>query len=259
MGFEWVNLLFAAYEWWHVYLMDPDTGKPCGCDEFVKPGMLELGVPVPLYDELLLLATPGHQVGCLVQNIRLISEALGLGAWVFCGLVDDAVLGGYPEVAKNPNKILSSSGLPGIKEAAVVPSPQFPTAESVCRYVHDVRYKRGAHFSKEDNWAIRNQAPYKPEVMQAILEDPNIKISEWAYEAAVKTVEYIVNKWGVCPAFTNPIQCQFTAQIHHLDVDYYRTMHAGAGDGNEPFMLTNQTLNHFRDWHPGEPDPYSSR
>jgi hypothetical protein len=191
---------------------------------------------------------------------------------VFCGLVDDAVLGGYPEVAKglgfqfierdpakNPNKILSSSGLPGIKEAAVVPSPQFPTAESVCRYVHDVRYKRGAHFSKEDNWAIRNQAPYKPEVMQAILEDPNIKISQWAYDAAVKTVEYIVNKWGVCPAFTNPIQCQFTAQIHHLDVDYYRTMHVGAGDGKEPFMLTKQTLNHFRDWHPGEPDPYASR
>ena len=191
---------------------------------------------------------------------------------MFCGLVDDAVLGGYPEVAKglgfqfierdpvkNPNKILTSSGLPGIKEAAVVPSPQFPTAESVLRYVHDVRYKRGAHFSKEDNWAIRNQAPYKPEVMQAILDDPNIKISEWAYEAAVKTVEYIVNKWGVCPAFTNPIQCQFTAQIHHLDVDYYRTMHAGAGDGNEPFLLTNQALNHFKDWHPGEPDPYASR
>jgi hypothetical protein len=272
MGFEWFNLLFAAYEWWHVYLMDPDTGKPCGCDEFVKPGMLELGVPVPLYDELLLLATPGHQVGCLVQNIRLMCEALGLGAWVYCGVIDDAVLGAYPEVAKglgfqymerdpakNPNKIATSIGLPGIKEAAVVPSPQFPTAESVCRYVYDVRYKRGAHFSKEDNWAIRNQAPYKPEVMQAILEDPNIKIADWAYEAAVKTVEYIVNKWGACPAFTNPIQCQFTAQIHHLDVDYYRTMHTGAGDGKEPFMLTNQTLNHFRDWHPGEPDPYASR
>ena len=62
--------------------------------------MLEVPCPVPVYDQLLLMATPGHQVGCLIQNLRLAAEAMGLGAWVFCGTFSDLILGGYPDIAK---------------------------------------------------------------------------------------------------------------------------------------------------------------
>lgn len=270
LGFEWFNLLFAVYEWWHLYLTDPDTGEPCGCGEWVKPGYLEMGVPAPLYDELLLLATPGHQVGCLVQNIRLACEAMGLGAWVFCGVINEALLGAFPDVAtglgakfverdpaKNPLKVFTSYGLPGIKEAMVVPSPQFPTPESAVKYAYEARYRRGSHFSQEDNWALRNGAPYKPEVMQEILNHPNIKIADWAYEAVLKTIEYIVDKWGAAPAFVNPLQGQFTAQVHHLDLDFYRKYHVTLPGEQEPFMVTKQIKDHFKTWHPGEPDPYA--
>ena len=40
----------------------------------------------------------------------------------------------------------------------VVPSPQYPTAESATTEVYEMRYRRGAHFATEDNWALRNQA-----------------------------------------------------------------------------------------------------
>lgn len=269
LGFEWVNLMLAAYEWWHMYLMDPETGEPAGCGEWVKPGQLEMGIPLPGYDELLVI-THGHQVGCAVQNIRLASEALGLGAWVFCGYVDDVILGGYPQIAKglgfrymerdvnkNPNKVLTSIGLPGIKEATVTPSPQFPSAEDMVMYVKEVRYRRGAHFSREDNWGIRNKAPFKPEVMKEILEHPRIQISDWVEEAVIATVEYIADKYGCAPAFTNPIQAQFTAQVHHVDLDFYRKYHTTNG-GTEPYGITPRILEHFKRFHKGEPDPYAS-
>jgi hypothetical protein len=270
LGFEWFNLMLPFYEYDHMYLTDPETGEPCGVGEWIKPGKLEVGVPVTLYDQLLLMATPGHQVGCLVQNLRLAAEALGLGAWVFCGTFSDLILGGFPDIAKglgckyierdparNPNKVMTSYGLPGVKEAVVVPSPQFPTAESVMKYVYEVRYQRGAHFSKEDNWALRNKAPYKAEVMKEILNHPKIKYEDWTYQAVLKTVEYIVDKWQVCPAFVDPLQAQFTAQVHHLDLDFYRKFHMTTPGDQEPFMITNQIKDHFKTWHPGDPDPYS--
>jgi hypothetical protein len=267
LGFEWTNVLFSAYEWWHMYLTDPETGEPAGCKEWIKPGMLEMGVSIPSYDELLVLAH-GHQVGCLVSNIRLACEALGLGAWVFCGFVDELILGGIPSIAKglgfkymerdankNPNKVMTSIGLPGIKEACVAPSPQFPTAKDMCDYVCNIRYRRGSIFAREDNWALRNQAPYRPDVMKQLIEHPRTHIADWVREAVQATVEYIVDKYGCAPAFTNPIQAQFTAQVHHVDVDYYRKFYSFNG-GKEPYAMTPQIFGHFKSYHKGEPDPY---
>src|SRR5579875_1890881 len=225
---------------------------------------------MPFYDQLLLMATPGHQVGCLVQNLRLAAEAMGLGAWVFCGTFSDLILGGYPDVAtglgfkyverdpaRNPNKVLTSYGLPGIKEAMVVPSPQYPTPESAATEVYQMRYRRGAHFATEDNWVLRNKAPYKPQVMEEILSHPKIKYQDWTREAMLKTVQYIVDKWGACPAFVNPVQAQFTAQLHHLDLDFYRKFQVTMPGDEEPFMVSPQIKAHFQQWHKGEPDPYA--
>jgi len=271
LGFEWFNLLMPFYEYDHFYLSDPETGEPCGTEEFIKPGMLEVPCPVPVYDQLLLMATPGHQVGCLIQNLRLAAEAMGLGAWVFCGTFSDLILGGYPGVAKgigfkyverdparNPNKVLTSYGLPGIKEAMVVPSPQYPTPESATNEVYEMRYRRGAHFATEDNWALRNKAPYKPQVMEEILGHPKIKYQDWTLEAMLRTVRYIVDKWGACPAFVNPVQAQFTAQLHHLDLDFYRKFQVTLPGDEEPFVINPQIKAHFQQWHKGEPDPYAN-
>jgi len=38
--------------------------------------------------------------GSMVQNIRLAAEAMGLGAWIFCGFFDDILMGAYPDIAK---------------------------------------------------------------------------------------------------------------------------------------------------------------
>lgn len=265
VGVEWFNLLLSSYEWSGFYLMDPDTDKPCGVDEWIRPGFLEVGFPVPVFDELALMLH-SSQAACAVQNIRLACEALGLGAWPVGSYADDMVLGAYPDISTglgfsflerdpdtNPSKTATCLGLPGVKEPIVVPSPQFPTARSAVEYVRDVRYSSGGQLSRDGNWDERVGGPFTSEAMQSILEHPKAHIPDWAVDAAVATVEYIVAKYGCCPAYVSPVRAKFSAQVHHVDQDYYRRFQTGNG---EPYAITPAIREHFATWHPGEPDPW---
>lgn len=268
VGFEWFNMLLTSYEWSGFYLMDPTTNKPCGVDEWIRPGFLEVGFPIPVFDELALLLH-ASQVGCVVQNIRLAGEALGLGVWPMGAYADDMLLGAYPEVAtglgfhfaerdpkQNPQQTATCLGLPGVKEPVVVPSPQFPSAKDAVRYVKELRYLPGGHLSREANWAEHNLGPYKADVLEAILEEPKTYIPDWVEAAAIATVEYIVDHYGCCPAYVSPVRAKFSAQVHHVDIDYYRRYHASwpaASPDGEPYAMTQEILKHFETWHGASP------
>lgn len=264
VGREWFNLLLTSYEWSGFYLMDPDTSKPAGCEEFIAPGFLEVGFALPVFDELALLMH-ASQAACVVQNVRLAAEALGLGAWPVGSYADDLLLGAYPEVAKglgfsflerepdrNPAKTVTCLGLDGVLEPVVVPSKQFPTAASAVEHVRDLRYRAGAHLSRDDSWARRNHGPFTEPVLEEILEHPRTHLSDRTIDAAVRTVEYIVDKYGSCPAFVSPVRAKFSAQVHHVDTGWYRKFQVGDG---HPYAVTPAVEDHFRDWHPGTPDP----
>ncbi len=261
VGLEWFNQLLTSYEWSGFYLMDPDSNEPAGCAEWIRPGFLEVGFPVPVFDELALLLHMG-QVGCIVQNIRLASEALGLGAWTTGSYADDLVLGAYPELAQglgfsfltrdaatNPSATSTCVGLAGVKEPVMVPSPRFPDAASAVRYVRELRYQQGGSLAPPEGPAT---SPYQPAVMEEVLHHPRAQVSDWAEEAAIATVEYLVAKHGCCPAYVNPVRAKLSVQVHHVDASFYRAF--GVGNG-EPYALTPAILEHFGTWHPGMPDP----
>lgn len=264
LGLEWFNLLLSSYEWSGFYIQDPDTGKPAGCDEWIRPGFLEVGFPVPVFDELALMLH-SSQAACVVQNIRVACEAMGLGAWAVGSYADDMILGAYPEVARglgfsflerdndrNPSKTVTCLGRPGVIEPVVVPSPRFPNAAAAIKYVKELRYQRGAQLSREENWDERNAGPYKPDTMREILEHPKAHIPDWVEAAAIQTVDWIVKKYGACPAYISPVRAKFSVQVHHVDPDFYRRYQTGDG---QPYAVTPAIQNHFAAWHPGENDP----
>ena len=265
VGLEWVNLLLSSYQFGGFYLQDAETNKPAGCDQWIRPGFLEVGFPIPIFDELALMQH-ATEVACVVQNIRLACETIGLGAWAMGGYSDDLLLGAYPEVAtgmgfsfldrdpaRNPSKTATCQGLPGILDARMAPSRTFPTAEALVRNVVDMRYRRGAHLAPVDNWGERNNGPFTDEVREQVLQHPRAHIPDWVVEAAIDTVRYIMEKYGSATSHINPVRAKFSCQVHHVDLNYYRRFHTG---GEEPYMATPQLLSHFRDWHPGAPDPY---
>lgn len=267
VGLEWFNLLLSSYEWSGFYLQDTDSGKPAGCDEWIRPGFLEVGFPIPIFDELALMMH-ASQAACVVQNIRLACEALGLGAWPMGSYADDFVLGAYPEISQglgcsflerdpdtNPSKTFTCLGLPGVKEPVVVPSPQFPTAQDAITYVKELRYQHGAPLAADANYTERAGGPYRPEVMREILEHPKTHIADWVEAAAVQTVEWIVDRYGVCPAWVSPMRAKFSVQAHHVDTGFYRRFQTG---DDQPYALTPAVIDHFATWHPDQPDPTRS-
>ncbi len=275
VGLEWFNQLLTSYEFSGFYLMDPDTNEPAGCKEWIRPGFLEVGFPIPAFDELALMLHAG-QVGAIVQNIRIATEAMGLGSWMTGSYADDLVLGAYPEIAKglgfsflsrentlNPTSTMTCQGLEGIKDAVMVPSKRFPKPLDAIKYVADLPLIQGrslqgtrlqglgsqsSSLDNEQNNSGFNQVPYQDQVFDTILKTPKAYISDWVIEAAVKTVEYIVNKYGCAPAFINPMRAKISVQVHHVDKGFYEKFNIK--NNSVAYGLTEAITSHFDNWHP---------
>ncbi len=257
LGREWVNLLLSSYHFSGFYIEDPRGNKPAGVDQWIRPGFLEVGFPMPVFDELVLMSH-SSQVAAVVQNMRLACEALGLGGWAMGTYADDMVLGGYPDVAKglefsfmdrdldnNPSRTATCLGKQDLFEAVCVPSPWFPDGESAIRHVLQNRYESQGVLSRESNWAESAGGPFKKEVLEKILEHPRVHMPDWVIDAAKDTIDYIVAEYGIAPANISPVRAKFSLQVHHIDEDYYKQYHEGA------FPLTDQITSHFDNWHGG--------
>lgn len=260
LGLEWFNLLLSSYHFSGFYLQDVKGNKPAGCDQWIRPGFLEVGFPLPVFDELVLMMH-ASQVAAVVQNMRLACEAMGLGGWTLGNYADDMVLGAYPDVAqglgfqfmdrepdRNPSKTATCLGLESVFEAVCVPSPWFPDAKSAIERVIAKRYAPSGVLARQNNWAAASGGPFKPDVMEHILEQPNVYIPDWVTDAAIETVDYIVREYGAAPAYISPVRAKFSLQVHHLDEAYYKQFYEGAG---RPFMMTDAIERHFDDWHQG--------
>lgn len=264
LGREWFNLLLSSYQFGGFYLEDVNTNKPAGCDQWIRPGFLEVGFPLPVFDELVLVLHIS-QCGAIVQNMRLAVEALGLGGWPMGNYSDDMLLGAYPEVAQglgfsfiereletNPSRTTSCLGLQDVLEAVCVPSPWFPNARSAVEHVVATRYRPHGVLSRQENWAAESGGPFNEETLQQILEHPKSHIPDWVVDAATDTAGYIAEQFGCVPAYINPVRAKFSMQAHHVDQEYYRKFHSG---GEQPYLLTEQIRSHFEKWHGGVSDP----
>lgn len=258
LGLEWFNLLLAAYEWWGFYLQDPETEKAAGCEQWIKPGFLEAPLPIPTFDELVLMLHSA-QVGAAVQNVRLAAETMGLGVWPVGTYADDFLLGAYPEVARglgfsflerrgpNPTKTFSCIGLEGVLEPVAVPTKRYPEARAAVEYVRQLRYGPGGALSSVGGEEAAAAGPaLRQEKLREVLETPQAWISDWAVEAAVATVEYIAEKYGVCPAFISPVRAKYSCQVHHIDIGFYEAI-----QGPNPWVITEAIRRHFAVWHGG--------
>lgn len=259
LGKEWVNLLLSSYHFLGFYLEDVNGNKPAGCDQWIRPGFLEVGFPIPVFDELVLMLHTA-QVGAVVQNMRLACEALGLGGWTMGNYSDDMLLGAYPEVAaglgfsfierdldRNPSRTASCTGLKDVLEAVCVPSPWFPTAKSAVDHVMAARYGAKGVLSREENPAESAGGPFKAETHARIMEHPKAHIPDWVVDAATDTISYIAQNYGCAPAYISPVRAKFSLQVHHIDEAYYQKFHAGP-DGR-PYLITEQIRKHIETWH----------
>jgi hypothetical protein len=256
VGFLYFSFLLNFFDFWHLYFVDDQTGEPAGVGEWVREGMLEFPVTIATYDWFI-FQVETYPAGASVQNMRLAAEAMGLGNWVFCGYFDDVLMGAYPNVAQGlkfrcepPNEkaplatgALKIFGKEGIKEAQYVPSPRFPDGESIIKFHLEEKYGEGHCMSPgTDNWMLARKGPFNEQTLKAILEHPRCQVSNYAIDASIAFIDYCVDRYGQCPPYINPMQCNFGGVVHHVDEEFYEKNYDGTS-------LTPQIREHMQRWH----------
>jgi hypothetical protein len=257
VGWLYFSVMLNLFDAWHLYFVDDATQEPAGVGQWVGEGKLEFPVAISQIEQFI-FQVETYPPGCQVQNMRLAAEAMGLGSWVFCGYFDDILMGAFPDVARGlgmrheplntkapaASGALKIFGVEGVKEATYVPSPRYPDGRAVMTQMMEEKYGHGQTMSRgDDNWMLTHGGPFKPEVIREIANHPDVRVSDWAVDACVAYVDYCVEKYGQCPVYFNPMQCNFGAVIHHLDEAFYQRYYAGGGS------LTPQIREHLQVWH----------
>jgi hypothetical protein len=250
MAFEQANLLLSLPEWFGWYFVDAD-GTPSVSEQFCRDHNLNTPVPLKDYEELCLHASD-YVCGFSLSNMRLGAEALGLGAWIFCGYSEDLVLGGIPEVSKglgfHYNKQDGKQyyvGLRGVIEGYGYPAPWWRSVDELIEKVYNARYNsQGIFFGDKGSYysCSIEHGPYKPEVRDAIRSHPRVRIPDWCVDFAKLTVKYFVEKYGRWPVYHSALHQQHQCQFHHVDTDFYDKFHL-------PGYMNERIRGHDANWH----------
>lgn len=232
------SALINFMDCWHMYFIDEwNGGRPAGMEKFIREGMLELGTSIAA-EEQLIFQVESYPTGMQIQNIRLASEAMGLGNWVYCGFNPEILFGAMPEISRglgfhveapNPKAPISTGqikvfGVKDVKEATYVPSPRYKSAEQLVTAWYDEKYGQGGVLHDGPTNYLRSVgSPWKADTAEQILKDRRTRPSEWVKEALVSFIDYCVKTFGQWPVTYNPMQAHFGAVIHNIDEDFYDT------------------------------------
>lgn len=235
-----INMYFSAFEHMHWLVIDEQTGQPAGLEEWAKPGLLELPITERQFEENL-LRMADYQMGMLIQNLRLTSEALGLGCWVFGGFCQELLMGGFRPVAKGLGFRYKTyggrkhfTGIPRLLEGFGLPAPWHSSLEELVDKVLSLRQSK-----------IHVHGPHKPEVSKTIIDHPRLKVPSWCVDAAKALVKYFFERYGRYPVHFSPYQMGLNAQVHHIDEEFYQRYCL-------PGYISPWHKGHFNQWHSEE-------
>jgi len=266
-----VNILFHYFEYERVPIIDDNTGQLADQNGVMKrlvdKGILSSQIPMTM--DLLdraIGAVAGVVVGTSVQNVRLISEAIGLGDWIFGGIYDYTIMGAFapqfrgleeagavvcqpPEKSKRiwPYKVgiknvkMSFSIIEGCKDSSYKNGRELVEAFLDIKYG---KYKEPNNLEYDGIWSPNrdpNLVAWKRDIYEMLRRDEKIKVKEDIKEAVISFIDYSVAKYGMFPR-VDPIWIPMAIQVHHLDIDFYKKYY-------KEEVLTENILRHFEIWH----------
>jgi hypothetical protein len=267
-----VNLLFHIIEYERSYVIDEGTGELADHSGAVRRliDRGELTAQIPVTIDMLdkaSVAVAGVVVGTSIQNMRLMGEAMGLGVWIFGGIVDYAVMGAlepsYMGLAEAgavvcpppgtgriwPYKV----GIRGYKMSLSIvkdcPDSPYKSGEDLVNAFLEIKYGRYREpngIEYEGIWSPRrdpSSTPWKPRIYEEIRN--RVGVRDEVKEAVVSIVDYIAEKYGSFPR-VDPIWIPMVAQAHHLDVGFYAKYYREG-------ILTEKIIRHFEIWHGDQP------
>ena len=219
-------------------IIDDRTGKPAGCDKWIKSGWLS-GPEAPLSTiEIMLCISNGVVTGGMMQNMLLTMAGMGLGGLPFDGFAPIFILGGTPLARGLGFRFVTDKrGLPNPVGKDGVFEPLCPPYKSMDEAVDTIvneKFGNGGILTEEK----RRIGPYKDfRSFKNELET----LPEGAIACTKAILNYAYETYGRFPVNCDTITIPIAVQAHHVDTEFYEKYIS--------LPLPEAIRNHMKSWH----------
>jgi hypothetical protein len=212
-----------------VFVDDYNFFLPCGCEKWVRSGFLnrEIRLPLSLYGK----GRTEYESLLLLQNLALLGQAMGLGAWIHAAFAPPILFGGFPEIgpgldfrfhkprrlplrpypAGTPNPV----GLDGLLQAYC--PPYFKDMDAAIDAQLAEKYGPGGKYTDPRFYGQTMSADLTSRFLQ---EAPHVEPGVLDCVRAI--CRYIHRTYDRFPAHANAIDSSGVwIQFHHVDLDFY--------------------------------------
>ncbi len=245
---DWIGWLAAR-----VHLAPAIPYQPIGGVRRVRSGFVNPDIPIPL--GLVRTFLSDHESFFLTQNLMLLAEGMGLGAWIHVTTPGAYLFDGQggkvgpglgfrmhtpekkwrrwpPLPASQPNPV----GIDGVLEGLC---PPYVTVDEAIDQVLEQKFGPGGAYG---NSGIFDRAYRRPADGRAFLSDGD-RYSTGAIEYTREVCHYIYDTYGRFPAHVDAFYQPGTwLQLCHVEVEYYERFF-------DPALFRRQAEHDAR-WHP---------
>lgn len=264
----YINALLEIFnEYNGIYPLDERAGfRPAGIKKFAKSQGGHL-IDDPRREhtitiqqlETLVTEFVTSEAGMIIQNIGLMTQAMGLGGFAHWAahyygwfkalgfrmkeMKATQYLGMgwfYRMLAKLLNRdqiVALVEGLDAEDGTSLIKPfcpPNYPTMKDAVNAVVEMKWGRKGIFREgaaESGW--RNPSD---------ISDATPEVSKAAIDATVAYCSYLYERYGRFPVYQSPLRTLLGFQVNHVDTEFYDRFY-------RPEALTDLQRNHLRDWH----------
>ena len=236
-SYELICLFLLLIQYERYLIIDAETGKPAGIDKWIDK--LQLKVKAPLQTlEPNVLAVCAMEGASISQNILMMAQAMGLGAFPFGGFTSIVVMGGTPickglgfHFSTDKKGVPRPIGINGILEGHC---PPYQNMDSAVDAVVQDRFGMGQVFSEECTPSpLRDQKSFARGVE---------KIPAEVVQCVKDLCNYIYDRYGAFPASVNTMNTLSWTAVHHSDLDFYDKYYRSE-------LISDNMRAHMKEWH----------
>jgi len=212
-----------------VFVDDFNFFLPCGCEKYVRSGFLnrEVKLPLSLYGK----GRTEYESLLLLQNLALLGQAMGLGAWIHAAFAPVILFGGIPELGPGlnfrfhkprrlplrpyPAGTSNPVGLDGLLQAYC--PPYYKDMDAAIDALLDEKYGPSGKYTDPRFYGQTMSADLTARFLQ---EAPHVEPG--VLECVRAICNYIYRTYDRFPAHANAIDAAGVwIQVHHVDPDFY--------------------------------------
>jgi len=236
--YELINMFFLWVQYEGNYLYDDIANRPAGDPKWIDKLGLKTRLPLSGAEDFL-RNMHAEESGFITQNILLMSEALGLGAWPFAGFNNIILLGGSPFAKGLDFRFISDKkgnlnpvGINGILEGHC--PPYHKDMDSAVDVLVEDKFGPGGFYDpNRKTSAFKDQASVVRKV-QKMSDDQIQCVKDWC--------NYLYDNYGRFPVTLDTVMPFLCVGVTHLDLDFYDKYY-------KPEMCGKTIKNHMDKWH----------